>query len=95
MSRSRITCFVLLGAALLVVALPDSAPACASCFGQSDSPLAKGMNMGILSLLGVVVFVLGGFAAFFIYLVKRSSRTPMPPPIPAATVSNPLNNLPS
>jgi maltodextrin utilization protein YvdJ len=35
--------------------------------------MAKGMNMGILSLLGVVVFVLSGIAAFFIYLAKRSS----------------------
>jgi hypothetical protein len=64
--------------ALLLLSLgmalaPQRARACAACFGQSDSPMAKGMNMGILSLLIVVVFVLGGIAAFFIYLVKRSS----------------------
>lgn len=29
--------------------------------------------MGVLALLGVVVAVLSGFAAFFVYLVKRSS----------------------
>jgi len=58
-----------LGAALL----PDAARACAACFGQSDSNLAKGMNMGIFSLLLVVVSVLGGIASFFIYLARKSS----------------------
>lgn len=52
---------------------PSSALACAACFGQSDSALAVGMNWGIFSLLTVVVCVLGGFAAFFIYLAKRSA----------------------
>jgi len=59
--------------AALVMASPRPASACAACFGRSDSKLAQGMNMGILSLLVVVVFVLGGFAAFFVYLVRRSS----------------------
>ncbi len=62
-----------LSAALVMASLPRSALACAACFGRSDSKLAQGMNMGILSLLVVVVFVLGGFAAFFVYLVRRSS----------------------
>ncbi len=70
-------------AALLSVALlaPESASACAACFGQSDSQLAVGLNWGISSLLAVVVFVLGGFAAFFIYLAKRAAamaETPLP-----------------
>jgi hypothetical protein len=54
--------------------------ACAACYGKSDSPLALGLNWGIFSLLGVVIFVLGGFAGFFIYLVKRGSRNPVPLP---------------
>ena len=52
---------------------PAQALACASCFGQSDSALAVGMNWGIFSLLTVVIFVLSGFAAFFIYLAKRAA----------------------
>ena len=55
--------------------------ACAACFGQSDSPLAKGMNMGIFSLLVVVVFVLSGIAAFFIYLAKKSSAAAASEPV--------------
>jgi hypothetical protein len=50
--------------------------ACAACAGASDSDLAKGMNWGIFTLLCVVLVVLGGFAAFFIYLVKRSAANP-------------------
>ena len=47
--------------------------ACAACFGQSDSALAQGMNWGILSLLGMIVLVLGGVAAFFIYLARKTA----------------------
>ena len=60
---------------LLIMALavqPVSLWACSACFGQSDSPLAKGMNWGIFSLLAVVVSVLGGIASFFVYLARRN-----------------------
>jgi hypothetical protein len=60
----------LVAAALLAV--PRIALACPVCFGQSDSPMAKGVNMGIFVLLGVIVSVLAAFAAFFVYLVRRS-----------------------
>jgi hypothetical protein len=49
--------------------------ACAMCYGKSDSPLAQGMNWGIFSLLGVIVSVLGGIAAFFIYLARKAAQT--------------------
>jgi len=61
-------------AALAMAAAPQSVLACATCFGKSDSDLAKAMNWGILSLLAVVVFVLGGIAAFFIYLARRAAK---------------------
>ena len=64
--------YFLISFALAPAMIPVRVSACAACFGQSDSPMAKGMNMGIFSLLFVVVFVLGGIAAFFIYLAKRS-----------------------
>ncbi len=47
--------------------------ACAACYGQSDSPMAAGMNWGILSLLITVVLVLGAIVAFFIHLARRSA----------------------
>jgi hypothetical protein len=71
---------------------PLSMRACAACFGQSDSPLAEGMNMGILALLVVVVFVLGGIASFFVYLAKKSaavsSMAAAPPPQPATQTTD-------
>ena len=60
----------------LVVALamhPWTLRACAACAGQSDSPMAKGMNYGIFSLLAVIGVVLGGVASFFVYLGKKSA----------------------
>jgi hypothetical protein len=52
---------------------PAALFACSACYGQSDSPLARGMNWGIFTLLGVVVFVLGTIGTFFVYLGKRSA----------------------
>ncbi len=50
--------------------------ACAACYGQSDSPMARGMNWGILSLLGVVVLVLGSIATMGIVIARRSASVP-------------------
>ena len=56
----------------LLVAVPRAALACPVCFGQNDSPMAVAMNMGILAMLVVVFGVLGAFASFFIYLMRRA-----------------------
>lgn len=58
--------------AVVLLAVPRAALACPVCFGQSDSPLANAMNMGILFLLGIVAAVLGGFGAFIVHLNRRS-----------------------
>ena len=54
------------------VAAPRVAFACPVCFGQSDSPLAQGVNMGVLFLLGTITAVLIGFAGFMVYLARRA-----------------------
>ena len=86
---------------LLLLALlcrPSVALACAACFGQSDSPMASGMNWGILSLLGMIVAVLGGVAGFFVFLARRAAAlassstanaTPRLPANPAAAEPQP------
>ena len=48
--------------------------ACTVCFGESDSNMAKGMNMGIFALLLVITSVLCGVAGFFVFLAKRSNQ---------------------
>ncbi len=60
----------------LLLCRPEAARACAACFGKSDSALAKGMNMGIFTLLAVIVGVLGVLSCFFVFLAVRSSRAP-------------------
>jgi hypothetical protein len=45
--------------------------ACSVCFGQSDSPLAQGTNMGLFFMLGVTGVMLASFAGFFLYLIRR------------------------
>jgi hypothetical protein len=62
---------------------PASLFACAACYGASDSPMARGMNWGIFSLLGVVTMVLGGIASFFVYLGKKSAAANQPDAEPA------------
>ncbi len=63
----------LAAAMVATVAAPAPLLACATCFGKSDSDLAKGMNWGIVSLLAVVIFVPGGIASFFFYLGRRAA----------------------
>jgi hypothetical protein len=61
--------------------------ACAACYGQSDSPLALGMNWGIFSLLAVVVVVLSCIATFFVFLAKRAATTTADAPAAASPES--------
>lgn len=66
--------------ALLAGLRPATVWACAACYGQSDSPLAAGMDWGIFSLLVVIVAVLGGIATFFVFLARRAAATPVAVP---------------
>ena len=57
---------------LMALAAPRIALACPVCFGNSDAPMAKATNLGILAMLVVVAGMLASFAAFFIYLNRRA-----------------------
>lgn len=72
--RGRHLRLLFLGTAALFALAPQQLLACAACFGRSDSKLAEGMNMGIFTLLVVILCVLGGFGAFFVYLARRSAN---------------------
>ena len=54
--------------------LEQNVSACATCFGESDAPMADGMNAGIFTLLIVVGGTLMGIAGFFIYIIRRGAR---------------------
>ena len=73
---------LLCGPLLALAMSPRSLLACAACYGQSDSPMAQGMNWGIMSLLVVVAVVLGGVATFFVYLARRAAVAAIGPAKP-------------
>lgn len=73
MKRNRFSAIGLFVAAVLWCLAPSNALACATCFGRSDDGLAKGMNMGILVLLGFILSVLCGIAGFIVYLARRGA----------------------
>ena len=50
--------------------------ACAACYGASDAAQTHGMNMGILTMLGVTGFVLSGFGGMIVYFARRQRRFP-------------------
>jgi hypothetical protein len=68
--RARLTRSVLV--AFVLVAAPRVALACPVCFGENDSPLALGINYGILAMLGLIGGLWVAFGSFFIYLRRRA-----------------------
>lgn len=52
------------------------ASACPVCFGASDSPMAQGMNAGVLVLLGVTATLLAAIAVVGWRIAARGLREP-------------------
>ena len=48
--------------------------ACPVCMGAKDSPMTAGMNMAILTMLGIIGSVLMGFIGIFIFMRRRHKR---------------------
>ena len=57
--------------AAIVLIGNQSGHACPNCYGDPESPMTDGMNMAIMSLLGVTGGVLAGVVGFFLYLRRR------------------------
>ena len=81
---SRLIKFILTVAAVAVACQAQSTFACAMCYAspEANSPLAAGMNWGIMSLLVVVVFVLSAFGSFFIFLARKAAAAARKNPVP-------------
>lgn len=71
--RQRIFLLAFASAALF---LPQVAEACPVCFGDIGGPAARGVNNGILVMLGVVFTVQIGFAVMFVGMVRRAKKLP-------------------
>ncbi len=70
--KSRREVAVVVSTVLLSLIVAQTMIACPVCYGAADSPMTDGMNVAILSLLGITGGVLAGFIAFFVYLRKRA-----------------------
>lgn len=59
-------------AGLMAAGWPLAAEACSVCFGQTDSPLGKGLHWGVLALLVFIFAMLAAFGAFAVFLARRA-----------------------
>ena len=57
-----------------VVLFPEMVLACAVCYGNPESDMAKGAAAGVLVLMGIVVSVLVGIVGVTIFWVRRARR---------------------
>lgn len=68
---------------IAAASLPAPVLACSTCFGDPESPMAKGAVAGVMVLAGVVGFVLVSIATTSVYFVYRG-RSAARVDIPAA-----------
>ena len=73
MSRS-VSSFLIACVGVLMYARPVWA--CATCFGAQDSPQTQGMNMAILTLLGVTYTLFAAMLTTAFVLWKRNRTAP-------------------
>ena len=74
MNRRQGTKCLWLALILVLATQPQLLWACAACYGQDSGPMARGMNWGIFTLLGVIGSVLFGIAAFFVHIGIKSAK---------------------
>jgi len=58
----------------LVMAVPRVLFACAVCYGNPEAAPTRGMNLGIVTMLGVTGAVLGGFGGMIFCFARRARR---------------------
>ena len=60
---------------IMLMVLSPQAWGCATCYGESDSPLAAGMNWGIMTMILVAYSVLFSIIGFFIFVARKAAAT--------------------
>ena len=58
----------------IIILLSNVVFPCAVCYGNSESPMSHGMNMGVLTLLGFIGFVLCVLAYSIITISIRTKN---------------------
>jgi hypothetical protein len=59
---------------LAAISSAQAAMACSVCYGDPNSPITKGVEAGVLVLLGVVGTVLFGLASLLLFWVRRAAN---------------------
>ena len=87
----QVSCCRVFAVSFVMLSVPRIALACPVCFGNSDAPMAKATNTGIIFMLVIVGLMLTAFASFFIYLIRRANRVA----VDAAPAAEPARLAPS
>ena len=68
-NKARMT---ILAAGLAMLSHPAAVRACSACYGDPNSPAARGLTWAILALCVVVVCVLAGVVSFFVHSNRKA-----------------------
>tara|TARA_B110000014_G_C19540987_1_gene289806 strand:+ start:261 stop:494 length:234 start_codon:yes stop_codon:yes gene_type:complete len=58
----------------ILLFVPETVDACATCFGDPTAPASQGLNWAIITLLGVTGGVLGGIISTIISIGKKNKN---------------------
>ena len=61
---------------LLIIISPGVLFPCAVCYGNPEAPMTHGMNMGVLTLMGFIGFVLCIIAFSIVTISIRTKKSP-------------------
>ena len=53
--------------------IPGALFPCAVCYGNPEAPMTHGMNMGVLTLLGFIIFILF-VVAYSIFIISMRTK---------------------
>jgi hypothetical protein len=59
--------------AVLAAGSPMGALACSVCYGEPDSPAARGLTWAIIALAAIVMSVLAGAVMFFVQANRKAT----------------------
>ena len=59
---------------IILSLIPGALFPCAVCYGNPEAPMSHGMNMGVITLLGFIIFILLTIAASIITISMRTKK---------------------
>ena len=58
---------------IILSLMPGALFPCAVCYGNPEAPMTHGMNMGVLTLLGFIIFILL-VVAYSIFIISMRTK---------------------